>query len=87
VRNIEACVWKVFGFASLQPSFLSHSRSVRKQVVNVPSFNVRLDSGKLIDFAMTSPYGSMGRPGRVKRRSLKKKEGGSEEAAGEAEED
>jgi small subunit ribosomal protein S9e len=53
--------------------------------VNIPSFNVRLDSQKHIDFALNSPYGNLGRPGRVKRRSMKKKEGG--EAAAEVEED
>jgi ribosomal protein S4 len=41
--------------------------SVGKQVVNVPSFVVRLDSQKHIDFALTSPYGG-GRPRRVKRK-------------------
>ncbi len=30
---------------------------VGKQIVNVPSFVVRLDSQKHIDFALTSPYG------------------------------
>ena len=40
---------------------------VGKQVVNVPSFLVRLDSEKHIDFAATSPYGQ-GRPGRVARK-------------------
>ena len=40
---------------------------VGKQVVNVPSFLVRLDSEKHIDFAITSPYGQ-GRPGRVARK-------------------
>jgi small subunit ribosomal protein S9e len=55
---------------------------VGKQIVNVPSFVVRLDSQKHIDFALTSPYGG-GRPGRVKRKrdaaANKKKEGGDEE--------
>jgi small subunit ribosomal protein S9e len=55
---------------------------VGKQVVNVPSFVVRLDSQKHIDFALTSPYGG-GRPGRVKRKraaaAAKKEEGGDEE--------
>jgi small subunit ribosomal protein S9e len=37
---------------------------IGKQVVNVPSFIVRLDSQKHIDFALTSPYGG-GRPDRV----------------------
>ncbi|XP_045211562.1 40S ribosomal protein S9 [Mercenaria mercenaria] len=48
---------------------------VRKQVVNIPSFVVRLDSQKHIDFALTSPYGG-GRPGRVKRKNAKKGTGG-----------
>ena len=53
--------------------------SVGKQIVNVPSFMVRVDSQKHIDFALNSPFGG-GRPGRVKRRNLKnaskKEEGG-----------
>ncbi len=56
--------------------------SVGKQIVNVPSFVVRLDSQRHIDFALTSPYGG-GRPGRVKRKrakaAAKKEEGGEEE--------
>lgn len=44
---------------------------VRKQVVNVPSFVVRLDSEKHIDFSLNSPFGG-GRPGRVKRKNAKK---------------
>lgn len=44
---------------------------VRKQVVNVPSFVVRLDSEKHIDFSLNSPFGG-GRPGRVKRKNMKK---------------
>ncbi|GAA6002700.1 uncharacterized protein JCM10292_002974 [Rhodotorula paludigena] len=40
---------------------------VGKQIVNVPSFVVRLDSQKHIDFSLTSPYGGA-RPGRVKRK-------------------
>ena len=56
--------------------------SVGKQIVNVPSFVVRLESQKHIDFALTSPYGG-GRPGRVKRKrqaaAAKKEEGGDEE--------
>lgn len=52
---------------------------VGKQIVNVPSFLVRLDSQKHIDFALTSPYGG-GRPGRVKRRNQNKESGeGAEE--------
>ncbi|GAA6019551.1 hypothetical protein JCM10207_003740 [Rhodosporidiobolus poonsookiae] len=54
---------------------------VGKQVVNVPSFVVRLDSQKHIDFALNSPYGG-GRPGRVKRKraAAKASAGGEEEA-------
>ena len=48
---------------------------VRRQVVNVPSFIVRLDSQKHIDFSVKSPYGG-GRPGRVKRMNMKKGSGG-----------
>lgn len=44
---------------------------VRKQVVNVPSFVVRLDSEKHIDFSLNSPFGG-GRPGRVKRKNLRR---------------
>jgi small subunit ribosomal protein S9e len=43
---------------------------VGKQIVDIPSFMVRLDSQKHIDFALTSPYGG-GRPGRVKRKRSK----------------
>ncbi|KAL6941642.1 Protein component of the small (40S) ribosomal subunit [Hanseniaspora osmophila] len=58
--------------------------AVGKQVVNVPSFMVRLDSEKHIDFSPRSPFGS-GRPGRVARkRAAAKAESG--EAAEEDEE-
>ena len=53
---------------------------VGKQIVNVPSFVVRLDSQKHIDFALTSPFGG-GRPGRVRRkkaRAAEKKEDGGD---------
>merc|ERR1711964_295700 len=50
---------------------------VRKQVVNVPSFVVRLDSQKHIDFSTNSPYGG-GRAGRVKRQNMKKGGGGGD---------
>merc|ERR1711897_113100 len=51
---------------------------VRKQVVNVPSFIVRLDSQKHIDFSAKSPLAG-GRPGRVKRRNAGKNTGGDED--------
>jgi small subunit ribosomal protein S9e len=56
---------------------------VRKQVVNIPSYIVRLDSQKHIDFSLKSPYGG-GRAGRVKRKNMKKGQGG---AAAEEEDD
>ncbi|PBK88937.1 hypothetical protein ARMGADRAFT_936269, partial [Armillaria gallica] len=55
---------------------------VGKQIVNVPSFVVRLDSQNHIDFALTSPYNG-GREGRVKRKraaaAARKEEGGDDE--------
>ena len=48
---------------------------VGKQIVNIPSFMVRVDSQKHIDFALNSPFGG-GRPGRVKRKSQASKGGG-----------
>lgn len=58
---------------------------VGKQIVNVPSFIVRLDSQKHIDFALTSPFGG-GRPGRVKRRKAKAAEKKDEDGEDEDEE-
>lgn len=43
---------------------------VGRQLVNIPSFMVRVDSEKHIDFSLTSPFGG-GRPGRVKRKNQK----------------
>jgi len=42
---------------------------VGKQIVNIPSFLVRVESEKHIDFSLTSPLGS-GRPGRVRRKKV-----------------
>merc|ERR1711982_74907 len=50
---------------------------VGKQICNIPSFLVRVDSEKHIDFALTSPFGG-GRPGRVRRRNLKSGKGGGD---------
>lgn len=50
---------------------------VGKQLVNVPSFMVRIDSQKHIDFSLHSPFGG-GRPGRVKRRAIARRKGGKE---------
>jgi len=46
--------------------------------VNIPSYVVRLDSQKHIDFSLKSPYGG-GRPGRVKRKNAKKGKSGGDE--------
>merc|ERR1712045_359443 len=51
---------------------------VGRQICSIPSFLVRLESEKHIDFAVTSPYGG-GRPGRVRRRGAKKGGGGGDE--------
>jgi small subunit ribosomal protein S9e len=52
---------------------------VGKQLVNVPSFTVRVDSEKHIDFTVDSPL-AQGRPGRVARkRAATKAAGGAEE--------
>jgi len=59
---------------------------VGKQVVDIPSFIVRVDSQKHIDFALTSPFGG-GRPGRVKRKKQKAKEKKPEVEEGEEEEE
>merc|ERR1711937_99697 len=42
---------------------------VGRQVVNVPSFMVRVESQPHIEFSVSSPFGG-GRPGRVKRKSM-----------------
>merc|ERR1712070_448001 len=50
---------------------------VGKRMVDVPSFMVRVDSEKHIDFALHSPFNvGTGRPGRVARKSAKNKGGG-----------
>lgn len=67
-QRVARCVYTECGVCSLG--------SVRKQVVNIPSFVVRLDSQKHIDFSLRSPYGG-GRPGRVKRKNAKKGQSGA----------
>ncbi len=72
-RRLQTLVHKLGLAKSIHHArVLIRQRHIRvgKQVVNVPSFVVRLDSQKLIDFAPTSPYGG-GRAGRVKRRTLR----------------
>merc|ERR1719399_807876 len=42
---------------------------VERQIVDVPSFMVRVESQPHIEFSVSSPFGG-GRPGRVKRKSM-----------------
>jgi len=51
---------------------------VGRQIVNVPSFMVRVESQPHIEFALNSPFGG-GRPGRVKRRNNANKGGDDNE--------
>lgn len=76
-RRLQTCVWKLGLAKSIHHArVLIRQRHIRvgKQIVNVPSFIVRLDSQKHIDFALTSPFGG-GRPGRVRRKKAKSAEG------------
>ena len=89
-RRLQTCVYKLGLAKSIHHArVLIKQRHIRvgKQIVNVPSFVVRLDSQKHIDFALTSPFGG-GRPGRVRRKkaasAAKAEEGGDD--AGDDEE-
>lgn len=86
-RRLQTQVFKLGLAKSIHHArVLIRQRHIRvgKQIVNIPSFVVRLDSQKLIDFALNSPYGG-GRPGRVKRRSIRNasKAGAAANDAGE----
>ena len=86
-RRLQTCVYKL-GLAKTihHARVLIKQRHIRvgKQIVNVPSFMVRLDSQKHIDFSLTSPFGG-GRPGRAQRKKAAADAGGGDE--GEEEED
>ncbi|KAL1916070.1 40S ribosomal protein uS4 [Calcarisporiella thermophila] len=72
-RRLQTQVFKLGLAKSIHHArVLIRQRHIRvgRQMVNIPSFVVRLDSQKHIDFALTSPYGG-GRPGRVKRKRQK----------------
>merc|ERR1712205_280114 len=56
---------------------------VGRQICDIPSFLVRVDSEKHIDFALTSPFGG-GRPGRVRRKRAAK---GGGDGGGDEDED
>ncbi|SOV74441.1 40S ribosomal protein S9, putative [Plasmodium sp. gorilla clade G3] len=73
-RRLQTKVFKLGLAKSVHHArVLIRQRHIRvgKQMVDIPSFLVRVDSEKHIDFATTSPFGGAG-PGRVKRKSLKK---------------
>jgi len=72
-RRLQTQVFKVGLAKSIHHArVLIKQRHIRvgRQIVNIPSFVVRLESQKHIDFALTSPYGG-GRAGRVKRKRAK----------------
>lgn len=69
-RRLQTIIWKAKLAKSIHHArVLIRQRHIRVggQIVDVPSFTVRLDAERHIDFAATSPYAG-GRPGRVKRR-------------------
>ena len=79
-RRLQTLVFKLGLAKSMHHArVLIKQRHIRvgKQIVNVPSFMVKLDSQKHIDFTLTSPFGG-GRPGRVKRRRLAAGGGGDD---------
>lgn len=89
-RRLQTMVYKLGLAKSIHHArVLIKQRHIRvgKQIVNVPSFIVRLDSQKHIDFALTSPFGG-GRPGRVRRKKARAAEAGAggDEDAGDDEE-
>merc|ERR1712110_905090 len=80
-RRLQTLVFKLGLAKSIHHArVLIRQRHIRvgKQIVNVPSFLVRVESQKHIDFALKSPFGG-GRPGRVKRRNQANKGGGDDD--------
>lgn len=77
-RRLQTQVFKLGLAKSIHHArILIRQRHIRvgKQIVNIPSFMVRTESQKHIDFAVTSPYGG-GRPGRNRRKAIAAKGGG-----------
>merc|ERR1711881_204211 len=69
-RRLQTKVFKLGLAKSIHHArVLIRQRHIRvgKQICDVPSFLVRVDSEKHVDFALTSPFGG-GKPGRVKRK-------------------
>merc|ERR1712241_656404 len=85
-RRLQTKVFKLGLAKSIHHArCLIRQRHIRvgRQICNIPSFLVRLDSEKHIDFALTSPFGG-GRPGRVKRKRAGKGGGGGDDEDDEA---
>eukprot|EP00746_Dinoflagellata_sp_MGD_P153896 gnl/MRDRNA2_/MRDRNA2_84515_c0_seq1.p1 gnl/MRDRNA2_/MRDRNA2_84515_c0~~gnl/MRDRNA2_/MRDRNA2_84515_c0_seq1.p1 ORF type:complete len:194 (-),score=46.92 gnl/MRDRNA2_/MRDRNA2_84515_c0_seq1:80-661(-) len=77
-RRLQTKVFKLGLAKSIHHArCLIRQRHIRvgKQICNIPSYLVRVDSEKHIDFALTSPFGG-GRPGRVRRKSMASGGGG-----------
>jgi len=77
-RRLQTKVFKLGLAKSIHHArVLIRQRHIRvgKQMCNVPSFLVRMDSEKHIDHALTSPFGG-GRPGREARKKKGKGGGG-----------
>merc|ERR1712147_511099 len=70
-RRLQTLVYKRGLAKSIHHArVLIRQRHIRvgRQIVNVPSFMVRVESQAHIEFALTSPFGG-GRPGRVKKKN------------------
>ncbi|VAI14628.1 unnamed protein product [Triticum turgidum subsp. durum] len=87
-RRLQTLVFKAGMAKSIHHArVLIRQRHIRvgRQIVNVPSFMVRVESEKHIDFSLTSPFGG-GPAGRVKRKNQKKASGGGDAGGDEEEE-
>merc|ERR1712185_884440 len=72
-RRLQTKVFKLGLAKSIHHArTLIRQRHIRvgRQICDVPSFLVRVDSEKHIDFALTSPFSQGGRPGRVRRKRM-----------------
>ena len=88
-RRLQTIVFKNGMAKSIHHArVLIRQRHIRvgRQLVNIPSFMVRVDTEKHIDFSLTSPLGG-GEPGRVKRKNQKKASGGGGGGDGDEEEE
>merc|ERR1712170_243665 len=80
-RRLQTLVYKLGLAKSIHHArVLIKQRHIRvgRQVVDVPSFLVRVESQRHIDFSLDSPFGG-GRPGRLKRKKLASKGGGDDD--------